>query len=399
MKIGIVVDNELNNDKRVLREAQILKDNGHKIFALCFRFDRKDYKDINGIGITRVNISRRLKNTLFLLFNTLPLYERLWSSRISRFIIDNDLDFIHAHDLYMAKCAFTGIRKSGKSVKLILDLHENFAFQITTYNWTKGFLRKIISRPELWENKEKDYLEYADRIIVLSDDFRDHLVSKYPSLKKENFCALPNVPDVEQMNSFKADLSKIPFKKRCPILCYFGIVAERRGIFIALSGFSDLIKEGADLDFLIIGPVDKKDRPLFNKIIGSDELRNRIIYVPWIDLSDLPSYLEISDICIAPFVKNPQHESGVANKIYDYMLGAKPIIASNCIPQQRLIERHKCGLIFENHKELHDAIIRLVEDKELRVRMGKNGYAAVVKEYNTEIVKENLIRMYNSLIL
>jgi glycosyltransferase involved in cell wall biosynthesis len=111
----------------------------------------------------------------------------------------------------------------------------------------------------------------------------------------------------------------------------------------------------------------------------------------------LPAYLEISDICIAPFHKNPQHESGVANKIYDYMLGKKPIIASNCKPQQMLIEKYECGLIFQNTTELKDSIIRLIDDSSLREKMGGKGYEAIIKYFNTEAVKENLINIYKTI--
>jgi glycosyltransferase involved in cell wall biosynthesis len=118
-------------------------------------------------------------------------------------------------------------------------------------------------------------------------------------------------------------------------------------------------------------------------------------YIPWIESQEFPAYLGICDICLAPFHKNPQHESGVANKIFDYMLGGKPIIASNCKPQQNLIEKHECGLIFENLTEFHDAIIRLINDRQLREKMGENGRKAIMKDYHTGIVKENLISLYN----
>jgi glycosyltransferase involved in cell wall biosynthesis len=132
-------------------------------------------------------------------------------------------------------------------------------------------------------------------------------------------------------------------------------------------------------------------------MIQQDFLSGRVYYIPWIDSNDLPSYLNIVDICVAPFHKNPQHESGVANKIYEYMLGGKPIIASDCLPQQKLIKKHMCGLIFRNMKELHDSIIRLAGDSELRSTMGKNGYDAILKEYNTDQVKEKLVSMYMSI--
>ncbi|MCX6322173.1 MAG: glycosyltransferase, partial [Bacteroidia bacterium] len=151
------------------------------------------------------------------------------------------------------------------------------------------------------------------------------------------------------------------------------------------------------VNFLLIGPVDKKDKTRFLKIINLELLANRVHYIPWIDSTELSAYLEISDICIAPFHKNPQHESGVANKIYEYMLGAKPVVASNCVPQQNLIEKHNCGLIFENITEFQDALIRLIEDRELRASMGENGYEAVMKEHHIGMVKENLILLYKTI--
>ncbi len=397
MKIGIVVDNELNNDIRVLREIGILKDQGFEICVLCFGFLKK-YKDPMGlVPITRINISRKLKDILFFLFNTIPAYEWLWASRIKEFILKNNIECLHVHDLYMARASFKGIKKTKREIPLILDLHENYPFTIRTYNWTKGFIRRHISRPEKWKRKEREYLSYANRIIVLSNDFRDNLLNEYPEMTEDTFVILPNVPDLSNEGYKNKKIVTNPFKQGFPILFYYGVIAERRGIFDAIRVFIDLVKEGANINFLLIGPVDKKDKEHFMELISMDLLVNRIHYIPWIESKDFPAYLDICDICIAPFHKNPQHESGVANKIYDYMLGSKPVIASNCKPQQNLIEKYNCGLIFENISEFHDAIMKLIENKTLRERMGKNGMEAIMKDYNTEIVKDDLVHMYRKL--
>jgi glycosyltransferase involved in cell wall biosynthesis len=396
MNIGIVVDNDLNNDNRVLREAEILKKSGHNIFALCFSFDNNSYRLIDGIIITRLRINRKLKNLLFFLLNTIPVYEWFWSSAISRFISTNNLDVIHSHDLYMAKCTAMGIRKSGRKTRLILDLHENFAYSVTTYNWTKGFLRSLLSRPGSWAKKEGKYLYYADGIVVLSKEYMEKLKEQYDSLNKKNFCILPNVPDLGKMNSSSADKSPILFRKKSQVMFYYGIIAERRGIFDALSVFSEVVQAGHELEFLIIGPTDKKDRKRFETIINSDILLDKITYIPWIDHSKLTSYLEVSDFCIAPFLINPQHESGVANKIYEYMFGGKPVIASGCRPQKAIIEKHQCGIIYEDNNGFREAIIKLLNDSELKEQMGKNGHDAVISEYNLDKVGKILADLYSS---
>lgn len=397
MKIGIVVDNELNNDKRVLREASVLSSAGHDIYALCFSYNGKNIGDPKGIAVTRISISKKLKNTLFFFQNLIPAYSWLWSSAIKRFIKTNRIEVLHVHDLYMAHPAAMAIRKSGSKLPMVLDLHENYAFTVNTYNWTNTFLRRMLSRPWRWKEKEGEYLNYADRIVVLSENFRDELIAAYPSLKREIFCIMPNVPDIDEMNSYPVDISKTKFEKRSPLLLYFGIVAERRGIFRALDAFKKMVDKGTDIGFLVIGPVDKQDNPLFNSYLNDEKIKGRVIYIPWIDISELNTYLALSDICIAPFIKNPQHESGVANKIYDYMLGKKPLVVSDCKPQMELVKKHNCGLIYSNEDELIKAIERLLSNQELREQMGINGYNAVINDLNLGRVKNNLISLYNEI--
>src|SRR5450759_477529 len=102
MKIGIVVDNELNNDIRVLREIGILKEQEFEIFVLCFGFFKKYHDPLSQINITRINIPRKLRDILFFSLNTIPVYEWLWTIKIKRFILHYGLESLHVHDLYLS---------------------------------------------------------------------------------------------------------------------------------------------------------------------------------------------------------------------------------------------------------------------------------------------------------
>lgn len=394
MKIGVVVDNDLNGDIRVLREIGILKNEGHEISVLCFGYKDK-YPVIDGISISRIGINRKIKNTLFFFLNTFPAYEWLWAGWISTFINKNNIEILHVHDLYMSRSAHKGIRKSGKKIPFILDLHENYPFTVITYNWTKGFLRKMFSRPQDWKKKEPEYLSYADRIILLSSDYGEKLTGEYPKIDKERMFVFPNAPDISLPEYNTTVTAGNPFRDDGVILLYYGVVAERRGIFDALDVFSKIISEGYKANFLLIGPVDKKDQQRFNNVISREELLSRINYIPWINSIEFPSYLALSDICLAPFKKNPQHESGIANKIYDYMLGGKPIIASDCRPQKELIINKQCGLIYSNLQEFHDCLVKLIKEDSTRIQMGSNGKEAVTNEFNTEKTRQGLLAAYN----
>jgi glycosyltransferase involved in cell wall biosynthesis len=395
MKIGVIVDNELNNDIRVLREIKILRDHGHEIFILCLAYKKESYKTTDGVIVKRIRLRRWIKDTLFFSMNLLPLYELIWSNAIRKFINRNSIEALHVNDLYMAKAGHEGILKSSKKILMVLDLHENYPYTITTYNWTKGFLRHLISQPEKWQKKEGKYLCYADKIIVLSSDFRDLLIRRYPDLSESNFAVLPNVPDLTQVNIDTKQAVKNPFDNDFPVLLYYGVIAERRGLFDALSVFIKMSEEGFYMNFLLIGPVDKKDRKLFFKLISNKYVAYRIHYIPWINFSRFWSWLDICDICIAPFHKNPQHESGIANKVFDYMLGKKPVLVSDCAPQKKLIEHYNCGMVFTDQDELKGALKELCNNPQMRITMGENGYRAILNEYNTGVFKDNLLNIFN----
>ncbi len=112
MNCGVIVDNELNSDVRVLREAVMLRDAGYKVCVLCFGFRKEYMEPAHDIPITRIRIPGKLKDILFFALNTIPLYEWLWARHTAKFIKANNIEILHVHDLYMSRSAYRGIKKS-----------------------------------------------------------------------------------------------------------------------------------------------------------------------------------------------------------------------------------------------------------------------------------------------
>ena len=382
MKIGVVVDNDFDSDIRVKKEVSLLRKNGYEVFVLAFGDEtKKDLKE------ERIFLSKKLRNILFVLMNRLPIYEMLWSYWVKDFINKYDIDIIHTHDLYMSKCCRKGIEKSDKNCKLVLDLHENFPHAINSYSWAIKKLNKFIVNPKRWFEKENEYLNYSDKIIVLSEEFKTELIEKY-HFKSDRFSVYSNTIDFDLFDSFEIDT--LQDKKDKVELFYFGVVAKRRGIFEALKVFKELNDQ--NLSFKIVGPIDKADRKEFFDFI--EPIKNQIEYISWIPVQELLTYLYYTDICVAPFIKNPQHDSGVANKIYQYMYGKKAIIASNCTPQKQLIESANCGIVYQNFDEFKEAIKELSYNEDKRIELGKNGSIYLNKNFRND---DSIVSLYQSL--
>ncbi len=398
MKIGVIVDNDLNSDIRVLREIKLLQKVGYEVVALCFSFNKKNYSPIENLKVVRIDIEKSKKNKLYFLYHLLPGYKNLWSSNIAKFIDGEDLDALHVHDLYMALSAKKGIEKSKKDIPFSLDLHENYPTAIKSYNWTKGLIRSRLVMAEKWEKLEGPYLKMANHIIVLSEDFKLDLSKKH-NLKKEKFFIIPNVPELNLMS--REAKSSIPqnilnFKNSDDVLFfYFGVIGQRRGIFETLEAFQNVVKKNDNCKLLLIGPIDNADKEAFHELSKGLVEKGKMLYEPWINLKDLPVYLDFVDVGLAPFLKNPQHESGIANKIFQYMYGEIPVLASNCKPQQDLLEKEKAGLIFSSSKEQEQMILKLAEDQNLRNELGKNGFTAVKEKYNIDLYQNEMKKAFS----
>ncbi len=390
----MILDNEYLVDARVPNEARYLAQHGHEIYVLCINFDNRPHLEtVEGVNIVRFDMSRGRKNRLFGIVNTFPLYNWIWAVEIKRFIINYKIETLHAHDLYMAKPVF--LTNLQLRLPITLDLHENYPAAVKGYTWANTFPWKILVRPGRWKKKEHRYLSYADNIVVLSEAFRQTLCNEYPNLVTKKFAIYPNVPDVDWFLSLPVDRS-ISEHKTGFVLFYFGVIGIRRGMVSCFEALKQLIPNIPEIRLMLMGPVDKADQPLFNQYLNDPSIKEHIIYHPWKDVKELPSYIMASDICLAPFINSPQHDSGIANKVFQYMLFERPVLLSNSKPHQMLVDETHCGSIFKDTdvNDLTNTVLKMYHDPEMCRKMGLNGKKAVIEKYNLETAGKELDKLY-----
>ena len=68
MNIGVIIDNDLNHDSRVLKQINLLKKK-NKVFVLCYAYPNEKYDIIENVIVDRIKINKFIKNFLFFINN------------------------------------------------------------------------------------------------------------------------------------------------------------------------------------------------------------------------------------------------------------------------------------------------------------------------------------------
>lgn len=395
--IGMVLDNPYTGDNRVINEARALQNGGNEVYVLALNFGQHSpIEDMDGVRIRRIPIPQKLKNYLFAFQLRLPFYDRFWEKEILAFIDDFEIEVIHAHDLYMVPACASAAHK--KKLPLVIDLHENYPAAVKNYRWTQKFPGSLISRARHWKDLEGELLQQADGIVVLSEFYQKQLCSEYPALNDKKFAVYPNVPDHETLLKFPVKPNPLPHPES-KWLFYFGVIAERRGVYTAIDSVKLLREQGHDVRLLLAGNVNNAEQEEFQRRISDPPVAEFVLHKSWIDISEFPTYANACTAGLSPIFSGAQHDIGVANKVFQYMLFELPVIASDSVAQAEVVKENGCGMVFKSGdvSGMAAALLTIISDGNLAAEMGKNGKNAVMTKYNLQVFGGSLRQLYQQL--
>jgi glycosyltransferase involved in cell wall biosynthesis len=146
----------------------------------------------------------------------------------------------------------------------------------------------------------------------------------------------------------------------------------------------------------LVGKGDPSYDQKLKEMTESLGVMENVIFTGWVPFSEVPSYIDISDVCLVPHQSNGHTDTTVPHKLFQYMAMKKPVVVSDAKPLKRLVESSQSGLIFPSDDEygLANDILELYYDRDLAKRLGANGRKAVESKYNWQIESEKLLNLY-----
>jgi len=379
-------------DVRIEKVFGGLARRGHDVHLVCRNVQRSAATEsVDGISCHRVlgpSIGRPWQSLL-----TIPAFVNpIWRSAIRRAIVDSAADLVIVRDLPLAPLAIREAHRAGLSC--LVDMAENHPEmwrEVCRHDRWK-LPSYIMKNPSLGKRMELDTVRGADKIVVVVEEMREHLLS----LGADPFrvVVVSNTPDIDRVPVVR-DRVQEPPGDRTLDLVYTGFVTPRRGldqVLLALARLRDL----APIPRLhIVG--DGEHLSALRSQTKKLELTDQVIFHGWVDHSQVAETIAASHIGIVPHLKTGNTDNTIPNKIFDYMAQGRPVLVSDARPLERIVGELDCGLVFgdANVSDLAEQIRKLA-DPHLRHRLGRNGHRAIRNRYNWAVDFQRFVETIES---
>lgn len=205
-----------------------------------------------------------------------------------------------------------------------------------------------------------------------------------------NYTIIPNGIDLAH---FSADAQ--PFERFMDgklNLLFVGRMEKRKGLRFLLAAFARLKWEYPQLRLIVVGPgrLDApSERMLGERYVDDVEIIGGVPY------DDLPRYYRTADIFCSPATGGESF--GIV--LLEAMAAGAPVLASNIPGYASVISDTGTGMLFEPSDEvsLADAIVRLMQQPELRARMAARGREHV-QRFSWDRVASEVLDYYGKLL-
>ena len=394
MKIGMILDAPFPPDPRVENEAVSLVENGHEVFLFCLKYaDEKASETIDGIQVRRYS-SNTIEYKLSALAYTIPLYSVIMQKKIAKFIKETNIEALHIHDMRIAGAVYKV--NMNFNLPIVLDLHDNMPEVMKLYPHLQKFPGKYLISPKKWKQKEEEFIKKANKVITVSPEFIETLALRLP-LEKDKLVLVPNTIRKTFFEDYKVNETIIKKYKSNFVILYLGDTHLRRGIQTAIAALVKLKDTIPEIKLVIVGK--NTTDIILRKQVKDLQLEQFVDFEGWQNVSLFQSYILSSEICISPLHRNLQHDVAYANKIFQYMSLAKPLLVSDAIAQRKLVEKVACGLIHKERdsEDFSNKVVALYKSKPLRIALGESGRKFVQNEFSWEQTSKKLINLYNNM--
>lgn len=284
-----------------------------------------------------------------------------------KIVRDEKIDLIHLNTL-TPFCKYAGIAGFLKNVPIVWFVRENplISRSRRLRFWLKKISSKII------------FVDRDTREQLLGNDLMDRVEVVY------------NGVDTERFRPFESEFffKMFNLQRDSLLIGYIGQITERKGIEYLVKALPLIRKKTSNFKLLIIGGHKAEDEAYFFKIkemIKGLSLEKDVYFAGVVE--DVSSAINSLDVIVLPSL-----EERCSRVLIESLACGKPAIATRVGGTPEIIEDGLNGFLVnpKDPEDIAEAALKLLEDRGLRLMMGKEGRTKAERVFN---LRENLNRM------
>ena len=384
----MLLDKEFPPDIRVEHEITALSGANHEVVLACCTREQHPWSDgWQDALVYRKKISAfRQKTAVGCL--KFPLYFDFWRPYVRKLQAQYRFGAVHVHDLPLARMGAEMQDTFG--IPLVLDLHENWPALLDVSPHVRGPLGRLLSSPDQWRRYEQEMVAAAAAVIVVVEENRQRLAqfTEYPA----KLYLVSNTPVIEELGDLSSLSQPRPRSMR---IFYGGGIQEMRGLQDVIRALAQLVEAPIELHVVGSGKYLHKLQALAER----QGVAPRVEFYGRQPLQELLRLMRKSDLLLIPHLKAEFSDTTVPHKLFQYMSTDKPILASNCVPVQRVLQETAAGTVYTAGDVA--ALARELQSFYQRWQQGDapetGARKHVLARYNWDVDKQVLIALYDQL--
>jgi glycosyltransferase involved in cell wall biosynthesis len=380
----LLVENlSVPRDKRVWPEALALAEAGYEVVAICPQ-DRQAPEPFERLGPIEIHryplvfsdggAAGYLREYAWAFVRTARLVRRL--ARTRRF------DVVHAAnppDLLL----FAALPLKLRGTRFVFD-HHDLVPELYACRFGGA------SGPLYWLARVVEWLAFrvADVVISTNESYRELAVGR-GGKRPEDVFVVRNAPG----SRIRPTEPEPALKRGRPfLLAYVGVMGQQDGGDLALRALAQLRERRGDWHAVFAGDGDAL--PELQALAHRLGLDDAVDFLGWIEDDGVRRVLASADVCLAPEPRNPLNDVSTLIKVAEYMAMARPVVAFDL--RESRFTAGQAALYAEPNDpgSFADCIEQLLDDADLRTRMGELGRERVANGLTWESSKRTLLAAY-----
>lgn len=290
---------------------------------------------------------------------------------------------------------FKELRRSGKASSFISTIHGPLAdeYYQAELNNTQTLQNKLANQAMHYLSTiERDLAQQANTIVTVSKYSKNNIIKHY-YVQASKITIIPNGVDCQKFqpsNTGEATKAKLGLIGK-QIVLFVGQLIPRKGLTFLISAAKQIITECKEAVFLIAG--DGPQKPALLNTLTKIGLLDHFVFLGNVTGEKLVELYDCADVFVLPSITEGQ---GIV--LLEAQAMMKPVVAFNVGAISESVLDGQSGLLVEpDSGALANAILRLLSNPALRIKMGEVGRGFVEKNYSWNLCADRMLTLYRRL--